>query len=83
MTISQIELSLDETHEVDFQTTRCIAAFWNEIHIGCDSGATTWEVLDSLEKAVVDCLVSNPPDIKMAESLTAEAALLITGCLER
>jgi len=79
MTLKQIELSPDETNDVDFQTKRYIVAFWSEIHISCDFGATTWEVLNSLEKAVADCFVCNPPDLKKAESLTAQAALLKAG----
>lgn len=58
-----------------------IADWWNQLRIGDDSGATTWEVLDSLERQVMECLIRDPPDLPMADSLTAKAALLmIDGC---
>ena len=58
---------------------RQIVDWWNQLRIGNDSGTTTWEVLDLLERQVMECLRRDPPDLSKAESLTAKAALLMTG----
>ena len=56
-----------------------IADWWSQLRIGNDPGTTTWEVLDSLECQVMECLTRDPPDLSKAESLTAKAALLMIG----
>jgi len=61
---------------------RQIADWWSQLRIGDDSGATTWEVLDALERQVTECLTRDPPDVAKAESVTAKAALLIAGCCD-
>jgi hypothetical protein len=58
---------------------RLIADWWSELRTGEDSGATTWEVLDLLERQVTECLMHDPPDLSGAESITAKAALLLNG----
>jgi hypothetical protein len=74
------ELSPDDPQS----TARCqqLIGFWNGLRTCGDSGATTWEVLDALENEVTGCLYRSPPDIGQAESLTAQAALLIAGFTE-
>jgi hypothetical protein len=57
-----------------------IINFWNVLRTCGDPGATTWEVLDPLELQVTECLDRKPPDVRGAESGTALAFLLITGC---
>lgn len=57
-----------------------IIEFWSALHICEDPGETTWEVLDPLERQVTEYLDNDPPNIQMAVSLTAKAALLIDGC---
>ena len=57
-----------------------IVDFWNELRNSGDTGATTWEVLGPLEQQVTEYLDSDSPDITWAESLTAQAALSISGC---
>ena len=61
--------------------TRCqrIADWWSALRVSEDPGATTWEVLDGLEREVTDCLAVEPQDICRAESLTARAILLFAG----
>ena len=60
-----------------------IIHFWNELHTCGNPGATTWEVLESLEMEVMECLYRrSPPDTVRAESLTAQAALLIDGFID-
>ena len=56
-----------------------VIAFWNALSCESDAGETTWGVLEGLQAQVTECLSRDPPDIDRAESLTALAALLITG----
>ena len=56
-----------------------IADWWSRLHVENDSGATTWEVLDSIESQVMECRTRVPPELPKAESLTFKAALLIDG----
>jgi len=76
------ELSPDELWVLDARW-KWIIHFWNELHTCGDPGATTWEVLESLEMEVMECLYRrSPPDTVRAESLTAQAALLIDGFID-
>ena len=59
--------------------TEAIVSMWNELRVGGNSGATTWEVLDALERQVSECLCRKPPDLGEARSLTYKAALLMAG----
>lgn len=60
-----------------------IIHFWNELHTCGNPGATTWEVLESLEKEVMECLYRrSPPDIEGAASITAKAGHLIAGFID-
>ncbi len=72
------ELSPDESWASNARW-KWIVHFWNELRTCGNPGATTWEVLESLERQVTECLDHDPPDIGEAESLTALAALLIAG----
>ena len=81
MSVVFTELSPDDPKATDFLRQQLVE-FWNELRTCGDSGATTWEVLDLLEKDVTECLYRSPPDIARAESLTAQAALLIAGFTE-
>lgn len=56
-----------------------ITEFWTALDNEGDSGATTWEALDRIRDRVTTALLRRPPDICLAESLTARAALLING----
>jgi hypothetical protein len=60
-----------------------IQAFWEQLDIdgSGDLAETTWEALDGLRAEVAKALAKVPRDINRAESLTAYAALLITGQL--
>lgn len=81
MKIVFVQLSPDEPQATDARRQQLIE-FWNELRTCGDSGATTWEVLDALENEVTGCLYRSPPDVDRAESLTAQAALLIAGFIE-
>lgn len=59
-----------------------IIEFWRELQRSGDSGATSWEVLDSIANRVTEALMQEPPDLNRAESLTARALLLIEGFIE-
>lgn len=74
-------LSPGESQAPDARWKR-VTCFWNELHTCGQPGATTWEVLESLENEVTECLYRNPPDIGLAESLTAQAAALIAGFID-
>lgn len=56
-----------------------ILEFWSALYEDGESGAATWEALDRLHERVTTALYRRPPDIGLAESLTAEAMLLIDG----
>lgn len=56
-----------------------VVAWWQELWLGGDAGATKWEVLETISDQVTQCLSEQPPNILKAESLTAKAALLIEG----
>lgn len=59
-----------------------IYEFWTHLYSDGDAGAATWEDLDSLRHEVTMVLSERPPNIHQAESLTARAALLISGQIE-
>lgn len=61
---------------------RLIYEFWTALCNDGDAGAATWEALDRLRDRVTTALRKRPPDIGLAESLTAKAALLVAGCRE-
>lgn len=58
---------------------KLIQEFWTALYNGGDSGAATWESLDRICDRVTTALRRRPPDICLAERLTAKAALLING----
>lgn len=57
-----------------------VTAFWEALRVGSsDAGETTSDGLEDLYQDVVSSLSRNPPDIIRAESITAYAALLLSG----
>jgi hypothetical protein len=58
---------------------RRIVEFWNYLRACDETGETSWETLEPLERAVTECLSRDPPDIDAADSLTAKAFFLIVG----
>ncbi len=58
---------------------REIGEFWNQIHVCEDPGATTWDVLERLEREATEALAQQPPHLKRADAATAEAMLRISG----
>ena len=58
---------------------RLIVEFWQALDDEGDAGATTWEALVRLRDKVTTALLRRPPDIGLAERLTARAALLLAG----
>jgi hypothetical protein len=58
---------------------RQLTEFWNCLRVEGDSGATTWEVLERLERSVTDSLYRLPPDLDAAESATAQAMFIMAG----
>jgi hypothetical protein len=58
---------------------RQVQEFWTQLYVGENPGETTWEELDALHDQVNSALAANPPDVTRAETLTAYAALLMTG----
>lgn len=57
-----------------------ISEFWTALYNDGDAGAASWEALDRLRDRVTTALRKRPPDIRLADSLTAKAALLMDGC---
>lgn len=78
-----MKIVFSELSPGDPQTTDAcfqkIIDFWNGLRTSGDPGATTWEVLESLERDVTEFLDRDPPNIGAAQSLTALAGLLILG----
>jgi hypothetical protein len=72
------ELSPDNPREREERIQR-IVDFWNALRASDTPGTTTWDVLEPLEQLVTEYLDHDPPDVGWAESLTAQAALLIAG----
>ena len=56
-----------------------ISEFWSQINFCEDSGATTWDVLERLQREATEALDQQPPDLKRADAATAEAMLRIAG----
>lgn len=57
-----------------------LRAFWQRyVRLSKTPGATTWENLDYYYSRVDRCLGSCPPDIDLAESITARALLEFSG----
>jgi hypothetical protein len=56
-----------------------IRAFWQAVYVGENPGETTWEDLGAVLAEVNSALNREPPDVTHAETLTAYAALLMTG----
>ena len=78
---AQLDLSPDEADTAEVRI-RLMVDWWNDLRVCDDSGATTWEELDKLEREVTDCLAKKPLDVNRVEALTAYAMLLIAGCTE-
>lgn len=70
------KLLLEES-ESSWSRVEFIIDFWSQLRISDDTGMTTWEELGPLERAVTDSLARS--DLAKAESLTAQAMLLIAG----
>jgi hypothetical protein len=58
-----------------------IEQFWEQLDMSNSGtpGETTWEELERLKSQVFAALAATPKDVTRAESLTAYAALLMTG----
>jgi hypothetical protein len=56
-----------------------IVDFWQLLVLGEDAGETTWEELDTLQAQVTDALAADPPNVTLAETLTAYAAARVSG----
>jgi hypothetical protein len=63
----------------DRERIQRLVDFWNVYMADGDSGETTKEVLEELQREVTDCLYRDPPDINLAERWTARAFHLIEG----
>ncbi|WP_417388473.1 hypothetical protein [Gimesia sp.] len=74
-----IDVKLLPGSKSDEERIATLKKFWRSLFLGKDPGSTTWEVLDFFDSRVEQCLGSSPPDIDLAEELTAEAMLHITG----
>ncbi len=74
---------LPVSHERDERRILLIVEFWNELRVCDDTGRTSWETLEPLEREVADCVERRTgADLLRAESLTARAQLLIAGLVD-
>lgn len=69
-----------ESNDPDPARIRLIVEFWNGLSACEISDAALWESLENIQREVTDCLHVEPPDIRRAESLTAEGMNLMAGC---
>jgi hypothetical protein len=67
-----------ETPDLEWRLHQ-IHAFWEQLYVGENPGETTWQELDALRVQVIKALAGDPPDVILGETLTAYAALLMTG----
>ena len=58
---------------------RQIVEFWSQLRVSEELGATTWDVLESLERIVTEALAKRRPDLDEAEAATAQALFYISG----
>ncbi len=61
------------------QRLQWVIDFWNGLSCCDDAGETTWGVLEDLQAQVSNCLLGDPVNLQSVETLTAKAALLISG----
>src|SRR4051794_34945925 len=61
------------------QRVEGVITFWNALSCSEDAGETTWGILEDLQARVSNCLCNDPLEVEQAESLTALAALLMSG----
>lgn len=59
-----------------------IAEIWNGLQFE-ELDAALWEVLDPIQRQVADCLSRRPVRLSEAESLTAQAMLMLAGRKKR
>ncbi len=71
-------LSPGEAERRERERAKHIAEFWNSIRMD-ELDATIWEVLEPIERQVTECLDQSPPRIAAAESLTAQALVVLDG----
>lgn len=76
---SRYDGSSPESDHADRPRIAAIVAFWNQWRVCEETGRTSWEALELLEREVTECLNRDPPNIDRAESLTARAKFLIVG----
>jgi len=72
--------SLSDNSAEPNRRVELLIEFWTALDNDGDPGGTTWEALDRIRDKVTTALRKRPPDVSLAESLTAKAALLIAGC---
>lgn len=78
--MSEIVRSTTGTSESrDDDKVRLITDFWNQLRVEDEPGATTWGVLEPLEREVTEAMQQNPPDIRRAQAVTADAMFRISG----
>jgi hypothetical protein len=58
---------------------RQIVEFWNQLRVSEELGATTWDVLEPLERTVTDAFAKQRPDLVEADAATAKALFHIFG----
>ena len=61
------------------ERVRPIVEFWNQLRISEELGATTWDVLEPLERIVTEALAKRRLDLDEAEAATAKAFFYISG----
>lgn len=76
--VNVLHPSPGDDHDIDCRL-ELISWFWRELYVGENPGETTWEELGVLRSQVDDALAGNPPDVSIAETLTAYAMALSAG----
>jgi hypothetical protein len=76
--------SRDELFSKTFLERRrqCLIEAWNQLDLEEDFGAADRGVIMSLRARVTEALAKSPPDIELADSITARAFLIIQSNLD-
>ena len=77
-----VGLSASVSKRPDGIRSQQLAEFWSRLRVSEELGATTWDVLEPLEREVTEALDQDPPDFIRADSATAKAFCLISGVNE-
>ena len=69
-------------HERDERRILLIVEFWNELRVCDDTGRTSWETLEPLEREVAECVRRRTGAALLRAESLKQLALLIAGLVD-